>query len=429
MKRILFCMLLILFQKAPGYSQISNQGKNSDSTNQADSLQDENSKNYYIQDNIKKIIKQVLDEENESNTGLFRLERTSKKVPLIKDYINVIDTITIINIDLAISDGFIQDISITAAADGGKDTLHFKNKVLISLLFFSQSLNDRIGIIGKTTNSKLKGCFIRLGDVIGYYPNVGKNFIPDDQIIHLDNSNTQVQLSKKISLNYLFDIRVYSDVLGTFFNQPNGIANTEGSLKIVTNTNNINDSRFVALNYLKPYFGVSKFDNSFGVTATDTLLNRIGRQNLLQRSWLNYGLSLNLFKYWFTGASRYDALGVNIGHNGYLSRVVNRPSDTSNVLINNWYAELFFEFKVNDFFGIDICSRLLSSNIPNIQNVNNNKSRLLFNPKVELYYKQPKKQSRLYLRFNSFIDDKERDNGFFQLQLGYSKNLNEIIED
>lgn len=428
MKRISFCLSLILFQTVCGFCQVNNNVPKNDSTKNNDTAQGKHNQNYYSKDDITKIIKEVLSEDTESSIGVFKLESFGKRIPLIQNHIIIIDSLDVLSIELAISDGFIQDVSIEAISTKEKDTLHFKNKVLISLLFFSQSLNDEIEIVGKTTTF-LKESYVRLGDVIGYYTYAGKNFIPDDQLIRLDNSQKKIQLSKKISLNYLFDIRVYSDILATFFNQPNGIANTEGSLKIVTNTNNINDSRFVVLNYLKPYFGISKFDNRFGVTNTDTLLNRINRQNLLQRSWLNYGLGLNIFKYWFTGASRYDALGINIGHNGYLSRVVNKPADTTNVLINNWYAELFFEFKVNDFFGIDICSRLLTSNIPNIHNVNNNKSTLLFNPKVELYYKQPKKQSRLYLRFNSFIDDKERNNGFFQLQLGYSKNLNEIIED
>lgn len=382
---------------------------------------------------VKALLNETAEEKAKQNTGVFELKGcngVALKNKVNGEDVNTNTLVTIDSVQIYFYDGLIQDVLffgkqiIKGDSVDNNDTIYkqYRAYKAIPLLHFHGRMKDR------AFDLENKDTFIYVGDVIRYTANAGANYIPDNGAFKIKCGDAKLSLKKNIGLNFLVDVRVYSDILGTFFNEPNGLVNTEASTRIITNTEDIWGRSVILFNSIKPSLSLTRFDNNQRFTNIDTSTLIIDRQDALQKSWLNFGLTVNLFRHWYTGASQYDTWGLNAGYNGYLTKVVRREGDTANGYINSWFAELFYEPRVSSNFGVDMGLSLNYLNFSNANFISNSESRFVLRPRAELFYHSVNKQSKLFLRYYSFLDLKEREKGFFQLQFGYSANLNEVLK-
>ncbi|MDJ1505413.1 hypothetical protein [Xanthocytophaga agilis] len=149
-------------------------------------------------------------------------------------------------------------------------------------------------------NDKTK--FIRIGDIINYDPQIGKNYPPSDGYITLNNETKTKPVIVNTSLNSYINLNVYTDFLSLVkAERGNGLVQTEASAHILLNTKNHKYKPFFFVNFLEPSLKFSRFDNGFSSVVPDTIdkdLNKISinRMYLNQRSYLNTSIRLNLFR-------------------------------------------------------------------------------------------------------------------------------------
>lgn len=246
--------------------------------------------------------------------------------------------------------------------------------------------------------------------------------VPDDSLFELTAKAPEFILMRGAGINQVVDLRIYSDMLGTFGNEANGIAQVEGSTRIFINNRNWFGRSFTPFRY--GFFSVqaSKLDSRLQTLAIDTTFSRL---DVIQRSFAGVDIGTNLFGFWLQRKSRSWA-SVNGGAGIHLTRSGNE-GDTTTMTSQYLFLESLFEFKEIRNFGVDFSARVFWQTIPGLPD-NTGNTQSIFRLGATAYWNPVGNVgSRIFARVNYYQNLDNGEQPFVQLQIGYSAMISSLL--
>ncbi|MGM9508815.1 hypothetical protein ACS5NO_13855 [Larkinella sp. GY13] len=317
------------------------------------------------------------------------------------------------------------------------NTTSRKKRIPISirhLIYDSRIGETKLYAIGMA-QGRYKFDFLKFGEVLWYNPNLDRNYPPGDDpsiVLKPESEHREKKLTTRTSLRSYINLNIYTDFLSLVkAERGNGLVQTEASAHIFLNTKN-NHNRFsYFLNYLEPYFKYSRFDTGFNSVNPDTTADgRIGiNRNLLnQRSFLNLGIKLNLFKWITKFNNEYE---INLfsqfdwanARGKALTRI--NPSDAveyefQRVNMLGIGAEVKYKTVLYRNFGLTSGWRTSKQELWNRPGFENKKWSWYHSPEFELfYYPISNSDDKVFFRFRTVLTTFRSEQHFVQLQLGY----------
>lgn len=246
--------------------------------------------------------------------------------------------------------------------------------------------------------------------------------VPDNAIFELTKDKTQKVLTRATGINQVVDLRVYTDMFAALADEPNGLAQFEGSSRIFINNKNWFKRSTTPFRY--GYFSIqaSRLDSKFQTVALDSSFSRL---KAIQRGIVNVDVGLNLMSVWLQNKSRSWA-SLNGGGGVNLIRVKN-SSDTTIVSSQFLFVEALFEFKEIRNFGIDFSSRLLWQKFNGLEGVVSGTQPFLRVGVAAYWHPLRNPASRIFTRVNYLQNLKENGDAFIQVQLGYSLVISSLL--
>ncbi|WP_298515553.1 hypothetical protein [uncultured Kordia sp.] len=368
------------------------------------------------------------------------------------------------SIQIELREGGIVDTRLVLKSVDGKFEFYFEGVTPVSILnytrkvkksFLQYSHNVSLDGKGVYNENALKNLLVRYTDVLDYHPNAGSNYVPDDVSYTFPSKNDDdeaketgrrsYQVINDNHLQHVLDLRTYTDLLGLFGDEANGLFQIEGRAEFFIHPFNVRREAFYYLKKITPYVRYSRLDedNDF-LQATmpdmdnpnpnpaepDNFFFNDSKLDLLERSNLEMGVDMNvinfrLFKespFWTslyvpfsynvtkvrTDASvdnndaNFKTLGLGVGLNFEIRR------------FNNFGLNFGYELKGYSFIG-DYAEFNLSE--PGYMRTQAVKAEIFYYPGLD-------KSNSIFLRMRS-IRDISSGNGdsFFQLQVGYRFTL------
>lgn len=373
----------------------------------------------------------------------FRLfdSATIREMALNNDYTQIPDRfekpirITEVNID--VSEGVIRELIVKTNYG-----IYRNISSPIDLVRIGKRLDDRLPRDGEAI---YKHEYLKVGEVIEYIPKRSFNDLPYTQFSKtllpdsLKPDRGSYLIQESTSINTYFDVAVYTDIKG-ISGEPNGIAQLSGNAKFITNTANIRNTATIFFNYVSFVGGFSKFDKSFKGT---TLLSgdSISRKDLLQRATYNVGVKVNLFRGILSPYPKrlVQDMQLNAGFNfigaNVLKSYVKDPAspdvlDTSysNVTHNQVYIEPIISFARYRNFNMAISAPLSVISLKESSGIANRKNEIWIRPSVDLmYYAKRDSNSKIFFRYNHWINLQTKVDAFLQIQLGYSASITDLF--
>jgi len=345
--------------------------------------------------------------------GVFKKGKFKRVLDNNKDFI-------LDSVEISIVDGVAREINVYTHNTATNKKAKFTNKESpISVPY----LEDRYGDILYSPYSQN---YIRVGDVLTYNPTTGKNYVPDDVTFSMKSGKACRKLELNPNINFLINARIYTDLLGIISDEPNGLTQTDLSMRIITNTQNYRNSGWIWWNYLKIGASLARFDSKFK-TVTSEADSTITRQSLNQRAWGNVSAELNIFRRWlFKKSASY--MGVNGIVSGYWAKVAYPDADTSNIFMPTYGGKVFCELKPLDNMGIEASLSYLTQRISANEWIKNDGYSQFLRTEVTVYYNTfGNPNSRIYVRFSNTNNFDEKRKEYQQLQLGYTVTLNQAF--
>lgn len=329
--------------------------------------------------------------------------------------------ITIDSIKVYLVEGTIRKLYVYSG-----DSIRFTNKdVPISVTKFKK-VKD-LEILSEDDN-KFK--YIYVSDILSYKEEGEDMLIPDDVTFILKPGKETVQKAVDKSSRLAIDLRAYSDMLGVIDDQPNGLVQTEGSLKIITGTNNrIPNVPLYFIQYIQPYFGLAKFDSTYRQTnvAIDSSVNRM---SMLQRNYFTFGVKVNVLKFY---AKSGHSIEFNTGYQYNKTRLYNTLDSTKSTLsLNSLYFQLPIKIKFAKSIGFNYTPTLYFQKpeyLKSIEYIKNLSTNPVWQNEFYLYFNIAKddKNNKVFIRFNMFKNLTEKGNNYEQLQIGYERSLSDLL--
>ena len=259
---------------------------------------------------VAKVYKELFDtrEEIADNGVEFELSATYPKKVRFK------------SIAFETREGGMVDIRLQVLSLDKKVELYFENEAPVSMLNFTRRAKRSFLVFSNKFNdwSNLQGydyrfldqLYIRVSDVIKYLPDEGNNFVPEDIALKLPKDTKaedagsaprKYQLINNSSLSNLLDLRAYTDFLGLFADESNGLFQIEGKTDFFLNPFNFNRSSIYLLKKATPFIRYSRLEeeNSFIPASLEEGLSQFddSRLELLEKSNLEFGLDVNVFSF------------------------------------------------------------------------------------------------------------------------------------
>jgi hypothetical protein len=358
--------------------------------------------------------------------GTFQLCNTkiSKKGTIRPTDINVQ------RVRVEIINGMIENIYVETDTTDASKPIYTNKRSSISVVRFNEGKRPRR--LDKLFNltSKDTADYIRIGDILCYTPQKGG--IPKNTYFTLTPTAKNPKPTHDVESDWLadLDVKVYSDALGIFAQEANGLAQTEASLPFVISTRNVPNKRAVFFNYIKPHFIYSRLDSSkkdYAYNPSVTIADRLG---MLQKSPLAVGIDLNIIKAW--SKDRLFDFEANLGYQFNLINLFNTDDSTR---ANAYFQFMVPKLKLN--FLQDKFTIAASAPISMIQR----KEGILFTEKdrklqfLTVFSIQanittifnPEKKEGFYVRFNQYNNFSQKGSNFIQLQLGYTSSLSDLF--
>lgn len=317
-----------------------------------------------------------------------------------------------------------------------------KKRIPISirhLIYDSRIAETKLYSVGMA-RGRYRNDYIKFGEVIWYDPNLARNYPPGDNesIVLTPEAEKRTKiLTTRTSLRSYINLNIYSDFLAlTKAEKGNGLVQTEASAHIFLNTKNIIDKYSYFLNYLEPYMKFSRFDTGYNTVNADTLDNgqiNINRSLLNQRSFLNLGIKLNLFR-WVTKFN--NDLEINTfsqfdwanARGKALTRVnASDAIEYESLRVNmlSLGAEIKYRTILYRNFGLTSGWKTSFQELWNRPEYENKKWSWYHSPEFELFYFPiAKSDDKIFIRFKTLITTFHSERNFVQLQVGYKGQFN-----
>jgi len=338
-------------------------------------------------------------------------------------------------IHISVREGIILEIIVTT------DSGTFRNKnAIIDLLHFGNRGSDKLRLENQRFRPNGANMYVFLDDVLMYSPLRSYTDVPyaefDITLLPTDESRSYL-LRESTSINTYFNVAAFTDLKG-INGEANGLAQFTAEAKFITRTKNFKESSVVPFNYISFRAGLSKFDNDFKGTKLYKE-DSVSRRDLLQRSTYYVGIKLNLLR-GFPSTYPHHLLNdiqLNVGVNFIGTKVydtlfkdqANTIIDTAfkNVTQNQLFLEPSFSFNRHKNFSMTLSVPFLFNNIKKSGGISNNSTEYWICPSINLmYYGKRDAGSKIFFRYNHYVNLKDNTQAFSQMQLGYSVNLTEV---
>ncbi|MEM6686315.1 MAG: hypothetical protein AAF617_11075, partial [Bacteroidota bacterium] len=347
---------------------------------------------------------------------------------------------------------------------------YFEGTAPVSILHYTRKAAKRsflkyshyISLDGKGiyNENALRRLLVRYTDVLDYKPNAGSNYVPDDVSYKFPSEAEAEETGRRsyevINNNHLqnvLDLRAYTDLLGLFGDEANGLFQIEGKADFFIHPFNFPRTALYYLKKVSPYVRYSRFDedNDFvqadlretiAYTIDPITMDTISSQtttnyslsnsklSLLERSNLEMGLDINLlnfrlFKESPFWTSVYFPLSYNVtkvrtdamvedNDANYRTLGFGFGLDLEIRRFNNFGLNVGYELKGHSFIGDYSEFDLLEPGYLKTQAV---KAEIFYYPGID-------RSNSVFLRMKSVRDiGSGGGDNFFQLQFGYRFTL------
>lgn len=399
---------------------------------------------------VNQVFSKVIDEKSKSNLGKFEIPAVGQLIPIYKKGSENIYA-AFEEVNLTIKEGAIEDIRVTLIDKKKGLKFYFENHLSASLLRYT--LNSKFFYINNSfvtsinpdkayKNDELfNDIYICLKDVLRYYPNSGNNYVPDDQnlifpvpskIEKQDTSKIGVyELVQDTSLQNTVEFRTYTDFLGLFNNSPNGLVQIQGKADFYLNPFRVARKTFVKHFYffkkITPYVNFSKLDDAnrgldllSSVSLTDTIYSIKTPLQIIEKSYLELGVNLNIFSAKFFKEMPFKInLYFPLRYNA--TSVFKDKSDNTNFKLVTYGLGTCLEFKRFSNFGFNYSIEYTNSeSINKYENIINPSQFFILKNEAEIfYYPGESKNQSIFTRFRTFYNSEDNRDSFFQFQFGY----------
>ena len=278
-------------------------------------------------------------------------------------------------------------------------------------------------------NENIKS-YIYVGNVLRYRPHGADALVPDDIYVKLIPNKIN---SKNIFRSSILcvDLRAFSDMLGVFNEEPNGLVQFEGNFKIHLFISNIWRNKPVfAIQYIQPYFTTARFDRDFGFTEIRAD-STIDRMSLFQRSSFIFGIDLNLAKFYSRSGHRIE---LKAGYQYNRSDIL-QPSDSTRIgaSMNAFTLSLPISLKAASSIEFSYTPTIFiqepeyESTTSYIKNFGQND---ILRHQFGLFFNLSKDDAltRVFVRFSKFDNLLTKGNNFTQLQVGFERSLDDLFK-
>lgn len=349
--------------------------------------------------------------KNNSNSS----NQTQEKIDTVNVITKPIDTVTV-----KIVDGAIEFLKVKLT-DGN---YYINLKSPISLLNIERRFEDKL------TNPYDKS-YIFLKDALNFAADSRFNYFPSNGTFYLHNTkkapNKEVKVFANNGLNSFIDLRVFTDLLGTLDNQPNGLLQIEAKSKVNLHKLNLPNTFMYIFHGLEPYFGISKFDSQYDTVKIVNTSQSVNRMDLFQRSFVNVGVKLNMFRWDFRPS---NSLYLNGGYQFNSSNIAVRDSANlvDSIIAKSIFHTPYFEVGISskrlNNFGFEGEVKYMFQKLNDNKYFTSNGYNHLMNFSVTMFYfPGTKPKDKFFVRFSNYLNFKDRKEDFYQLQFGYSLNL------
>lgn len=355
-----------------------------------------------------------------------------------KNYKKYKDNFKISKVTIVIKDGTVYDIKVYGTL-GNSYEFFTNGRCPIDLKDKRFSINgDKLVLTiieNNTQGSNKKTLYMYLKDVLYLEP--GKNYVPDDAEFTLNSDKKKQHLSKSVGINSILEIKLFSDLLAVFDKKPNGLVQSDIYFKQIIHKANIWNRGIYLFNNFKFNLVFSKFDSQDQYSMLDSSLTR---SKVLLHSRLNGTVAFNLINGWLYRKSPSNFY-LDIG-GGISTSDLKDSLKIYTVTSPSAFAEIGLDFKNFDNMGVSLSQRLIAEWSPGMKQFNNYKfntdqvdkqiydNQRFFSKTSILFYWNPlsNKSSRIFGRFNLFIDNQDFKNLFYQAQFGYTLLLSNLTK-
>ncbi|HEU4472458.1 MAG TPA: hypothetical protein VFR58_15300 [Flavisolibacter sp.] len=250
-----------------------------------------------------------------------------------------------------------------------------------------------------------------------------------------DTGQRTYLLRESTSINTYFDVAAFTD-LKALGGEPNAIAQFSAEAKFITNTRNKPNSASILFNHLAFRGAVSKFDNDY---KGSRLYNKdsVSRKDILQRALYQVGIKANVLRGVGSPLPRhlFSDLQLNLGFNFIGSRVFDTSlkaaaiTDTAfrTITQNQVYIEPMATINRRRNFSMTLCLPLYWVSVKKSAFISNRGAEFWIRPSINLmYYGKRDPSSKIFFRYNHFINLGEPEQAFSQMQLGFSVNVTKV---
>lgn len=357
------------------------------------------------------------------------------------------------SIQIELREGGIVDTRLVLQSVDGKFEFYFEGIAPVSILNYTRRVKKSflrfshyVSLDGKGVYNEnaLKHLLVRYTEVLDYHPNAGSNYVPDDISYKFPSEKEATmtdrrsyQVINKNHLQHVLDIRTYTDLLGLFGDEANGLFQIEGKADFFIHPFNHKRSAFYYFKKVSPYVRYSRFDDDNDFLQTDSVVTNMEAEyflnnkklGLLERSNLEMGLDINLMNFRFSKElpfwmSVYSPLSYNVTKVRTKATVDSNDANFKTLgfglgadieirRFNNFGLNLGYELKGYSFIG-DYSEFNVSE--PGYLKTQAVKAEVFYYPGLD-------KSNSIFLRMKSIRDISSGQDSFFQLQVGYRFTL------
>ena len=319
--------------------------------------------------------------------------------------------ITVERVSLLLKDGYAVEILVFS---GRRKFTNTKAPVTISTRRFMQT--------EYLLNVKNLDESVLLKEVLSY--DAFNSFFPDDGHVWLTHSQPSDTLAKNIGVNSVFDLRLYTDALGTFGNTPNGILQTDAHVKQFLHRLNVANTGLFLGQYFKFNFNASKFNQ--GQNFEDS--SHFSRSGLMQKAFINAEFAYNILNVWVEKKS-ISIFYWDIGGGISVTNLAGLK-DTGNVTTQNLFSEIGVNLQSSSNIGLNLYGRTTLQYSPQTPFESQGNALWFLRFGGEVFWNPFGDQAnRIFSRVNYTFSTKhsEKQHQFFQFQFGYSVLLSKLI--
>lgn len=356
------------------------------------------------------------------------------------------------SIQIELREGGIVDTRLILESLDGNTHFYFEGTKPVSILHYTRKASQRsflefshyVSKDGQAiyNESAMKELLVKYTDVLDYHPSVGSNYVPDDISYTFPSGSTEelnktgrrsYQIINNNNLQHVLDIRTYTDMLGLFGDEANGLFQIEGKADFFIHPFNFPRTALYYFKKVSPYVRYSRFDENEDFisatlnTGTSEYEFDDKKLDLLERSNLEMGLDINLLNFrLFKESPFWTSLYIPFSYN--VTNVQADPTlDQVNFKTLGYGLGADIELKRFNNFGLNLGYEVkLYSYIGDYQEF------MLVDPsrlktqavKAEIFYYPGLDRSQsVFLRMKSIRDISTGSDSFFQLQVGYRFTL------